>query len=144
MNVISKTSWMAGVPWRVSCPLLFLLVDESWALTLGALSKGLADLGFMLGSGLLLWLTWISSTCTGRLLGAAIPDPRAFGLDFAFTAVFLALLAGLWKGKDALPAWFVAALTALAVHAVLPGKWHIVAGGFAGSLSGLWRSDAHR
>ncbi|MFW6324588.1 MAG: AzlC family ABC transporter permease [Desulfovibrionales bacterium] len=140
----SLTPWMRGMKLRVTCPLLFLLVDESWALTYGALSKGKADVGFLLGSGVVLWFTWMGATLTGRTLGAAIPDPALFGLDFAFTAVFLALLTGLWKGKGDIPSWGVAALTALVVHAFVPGKWYIVAGGIAGSVTGLWSLRASR
>ncbi|EGB13673.1 AzlC family protein [Pseudodesulfovibrio mercurii] len=140
----SLTPWMRGLPPRTTLPLLFLLVDESWAMTYGAVSRGKSDLGFLLGSGLLIWAAWMGATITGRLAGAVIPDPEAFGLDFAFTAVFLSLLAGLWKGKGDIPPWAVAAITALVVHHFLPGKWYIVIGGLAGSLTGLWGNRGNR
>ncbi|MEZ7195691.1 AzlC family ABC transporter permease [Pseudodesulfovibrio karagichevae] len=140
----SLTPWMRGLPSRTALPLLFLLVDESWAMTYGAVSRGKSDLGFLLGSGLLLWAAWMGATITGRLAGAVIPDPEAFGLDFAFTAVFLSLLAGLWKGRGDIPPWAVAAITALIVNHFLPGKWYIVAGGLVGSLTGLWGNHADR
>lgn len=140
----SLTPWLQGLPPRYNYPLLFLLVDESWALTYSALHKRKADLGFLLGSGILLWFTWLGATITGRLIGAVIPNPEQFGLDFAFTAVFLALLAGLWKGKEDIPAWLVAAVTALIANHFIPGKWYIVAGGLAGSLTGLWGNNADR
>lgn len=135
---------MRGLPPRTTLPLLFLMADESWAMTYGAVSKGKADMGFLLGSGLLIWAAWMAATIAGRLAGSAIPNPQAFGLDFAFTAVFLSLLAGLWKGRSDIPSWAVAAITALVVHHFLPGKWYIVAGGLAGSLTGLWGSHADR
>jgi 4-azaleucine resistance transporter AzlC len=135
----SLEPWMRGTNRRITSPLLFFMVDESWALTYASLSKGKADLGFLLGSGVVLWFTWMGATLAGRGMGAAIPSPELFGLDFAFTAVFLALLSGLWKGRSDIPAWAVAALAALAAHHFLPGKWYIVAGGLAGSLTGLWR-----
>ena len=138
----SLTPWLRPLPSRTSYPLLFLLVDESWAMTYGAVHKGKADMGFLLGCGLMMWFTWMGATITGRLLGAIIPHPEQFGLDFAFTAVFLALLAGLWKGKSDIPAWAVAAVTALVVEHFVPGKWYIVAGGLAGSLTGLWGRNA--
>ncbi|MGE4422873.1 MAG: AzlC family ABC transporter permease [Pseudodesulfovibrio sp.] len=140
----SLTPWMRGLPSRTTLPLLFLLVDESWAMTYGAVSRDKSDLGFLLGSGLLLWAAWMGATITGRLAGAAIPDPGAFGLDFAFTAVFLSLLAGLWKGRGDIPPWVVAVVTALIVNHFLPGKWYIVAGGLAGSLTGLWGNHGDR
>ena len=42
----------------------------------------------------------MGSTLVGRLLGAFIDDPTRYGLDFAFTATFLALLLGMWKGRS--------------------------------------------
>lgn len=140
----SLTPWMRGLPPRTTLPLFFLLTDESWAMTYGAVSRGKADMGFLLGSGLLIWAAWMGATVTGRLAGAAIPDPETWGLDFAFTAVFISLLAGLWKGKGDIPPWLVAAVAALAAHHFLPGKWYIVIGGLAGSLTGLWGNNADR
>jgi 4-azaleucine resistance transporter AzlC len=140
----SLTPWMRGLSSRTTLPLLFLLTDESWAMTYGAVSRDKSDLGFLLGSGLLVWAAWMAATITGRLAGAIIPDPEAFGLDFAFTAVFLSLLAGLWKGRGDIPPWTVAATTALVVNHFLPGKWYVVAGGLAGSLTGLWGNHGDR
>lgn len=140
----SLTPWLRGLPAKTTLPLLFLLTDESWAMTYGAVSRDKSDMGFLLGSGLLVWAAWLGATITGRLAGAVIPDPAAWGLDFAFTAVFLALLAGLWKGKGDIPPWVVAATTALAASHFLPGKWYIVIGGLAGCLTGLWGNNGDR
>lgn len=140
----SLTPWLRSTPARTSSPLMFLLVDESWVLTYGAVSRGRATIGFLLGSGVLLWFTWMGATLAGRAAGAAIPNPEQFGLDFAFTAVFLALLTGLWKGKGDIPAWLAAGVTALVVHHFVSGKWYIVAGGLAGSLTGLWGKHGNR
>ncbi|MCS6761961.1 MAG: hypothetical protein MO846_08270 [Candidatus Devosia symbiotica] len=43
----------------------------------------------------------------------AINNPARYGLDFAFTATFLALLLGMWKSKADLLPWDVAALSAI-------------------------------
>ena len=64
------------------------------------------------------------------------------GLDFAFTAVFLALLAGMWKGRADLLLWAVAAVVAVAAHYWLAGQWYILLGGLAGSLAGVVRRGA--
>ena len=90
---------------------------------------------FLLGSGLVLSVAWVGSTVVGRILGDVIHDSARFGLDFAFTAVFLALLVGLWKGKSDLFPWVVA----VAAAHFLPGKWYILFGGLAGSIAGVVR-----
>jgi predicted branched-subunit amino acid permease len=80
----------------------------------------------------------------GRLLGAAVSDPAAYGLDFAFTAVFLALLFSMWRGRGDLVPWIVGALVAIVVARLVPGQWYVIAGGIAGSLAGAvaetWRA----
>ncbi|HET8527427.1 MAG TPA: AzlC family ABC transporter permease [Gaiellaceae bacterium] len=63
-----------------------LVVDESWALSRG-------DLPVLLGVGATLWVAWVGGTAVGALAGQAIGDTSAFGLDGAFAALFVALLA---------------------------------------------------
>jgi predicted branched-subunit amino acid permease len=90
----------------------------------------------MLGAGTLAWIGWVSSTLTGRMLGAIIDDPTAYGLDFAFTATFLALLLSMWKGRGDLVPWLAGGAIAIAVATYVPGTWYIIAGGLGGSLVG--------
>lgn len=121
--------------WRASLS-MFLVTDENWALTMGEVAKGRGTLAFLLGSGAMCWLTWLTATLSGRLVGSAIDDPTRYGLDFAFTATFLALLFGMWKGKADLVPWAVAALTAILTARLVPGNWYIIAGGLTGSFAG--------
>ncbi len=137
----SLRPWFAKLsPWKVY-PTVFFMVDESWALTVSDFAKGGHDAGFLLGSGFILYLAWVSSAVIGRTAGAWIQNPALWGLDFAFTAVFLALLVGMWKGKSNLLPWIVAAGVAVAATHWLPGKWYILLGGIAGSVVGAF-SDA--
>jgi 4-azaleucine resistance transporter AzlC len=68
-----------------------LVVDESWALSGGGTAR--FDRRVLLGVGALLWVGWVGGTAVGALAGQAIGDPSAFGLDGAFAALFVALLA---------------------------------------------------
>lgn len=115
---------------------MFFVADENWALTMSQVAKGKGSVAFLLGSGMLSWVFWFTSTVVGRLVGSAIEDPATYGLDFAFTATFLALLFGMWRGKGDLIPWLVAALVAVATARLVPGNWYIVAGGLAGSFAG--------
>jgi len=114
----------------------FLLADENWALTIHEFEQGKRDAAFLVGSGLLLFISWGSTTLIGYLAGAIIQDPAQWGLDFACTAVFVALLTSMWKGKTNLLPWLVAAIVAIAAAHWLPGTWYILAGGLAGSIVG--------
>lgn len=119
---------------------LFFLADENWALAMGEHAKGRRDAAFLIGGGLAMFGSWVVSTFVGRAVGGALEDPARWGLDFAITAVFLALLAGLWRGRkvDLLP-WVVAAAAAVGAHLLLPGQWYVLLGGLAGSLAGVAR-----
>lgn len=115
---------------------VYLVADENWAMTMGEVSKGRGTVAFLVGSGVCSWISWTGSTLVGRLLGSVIDDPTNYGLDFAFTATFIALLLGMWKGKGDLVPWIVAALVAIAAAKLIPGNWYIIIGGLAGSLAG--------
>jgi 4-azaleucine resistance transporter AzlC len=128
--------WLGRIAPRKIYPSLFLLADENWALSMDYYMKGGRDGAFLPGSGLALYVAWVGSTLVGRLAGAAIPNPATFGLDFAFTAVFLALLVGMWRGRASVLPWLVAALIAIAAAHWLPGKWYILLGGLAGCVTG--------
>src|SRR5262245_12850207 len=79
--------YLAALPRRLKYAILFLMGDESWALTMREFEQGGSDSGFLLGSGALSLAAWVSSTVVGYLVASTMPDPARFGLDFAFTAV---------------------------------------------------------
>jgi 4-azaleucine resistance transporter AzlC len=135
---ISISPWFLRLPRFKAYTTLFLLADENWALTMSEFEHGEHDAAFLLGSGLVMFVVWTSSTVMGRLLGNVISDPERFGLDFAFVAVILALLVNMWKGKTNLLPWIVAAIVAVITAYLLPGKWYILLGALAGSFVGTF------
>jgi 4-azaleucine resistance transporter AzlC len=92
-----------------------LVVDESYALGVGAGEPGRPDAPTMVRAGTALYLGWVVGSAVGGLLGPVVGDPETLGLDAAFPALFVALL---WPLLDRRPA-IRAALTGLAVAAVL-------------------------
>lgn len=115
---------------------MFFLVDEGWALSMAQFQRGYKRVSFMLGTGLTLWAAWVAATLFGITLGGLMPAPETVGLDFAFTAMFIGLLALFWKGRGDLPPWLAAAAVAVLAEHFLPGKWYIILGGLAGALTG--------
>ncbi len=132
----SLSPWFLRLPAAKMYATCFFLSDENWALTLGEFEQGRHDGAFLLGSGLVLFVAWVGSTVLGRTLGSIVQDPARWGLDFAFSAVFLALLVPLWRGKSDLLPWLVAALVAVLSAHFVPGKWYILLGALAGSITG--------
>jgi 4-azaleucine resistance transporter AzlC len=135
---------LAGVSRPRAFAAVFFVSDEQWAMTMAEMRKGGGSVAFLVGTGVLSWLNWVSSTLLGRVVGAFIDDPVKYGLDFAFTATFIALLLGMWKGRTDIVPWLVGALAALLTASVIEGKWYIIFGGIVGSLAGAladqWRA----
>src|SRR5689334_3774542 len=75
-------------------PALFFMADEVWALALRRAGSGPVGLAYWMGLGVGLWANWVALTGLGAWAGAAVRDPTRLGFDFAFVAVFLALLRG--------------------------------------------------
>ncbi len=125
---------------------LFFMVDEAWALSMRRVAEGRFNLGFYAGLCGSLYVAWLTSTTTGALLGGFVADPTRFGLDVVFTAVFIVLIAGLWRGRGDLLPWVVSGVTAVICEALVPGTWYIFVGGVAGIATAIvtWRPDSER
>lgn len=133
--------WLSQLPPGQSYASLYFMTDESWGVSVAEERRGGRDAAFLLGAGLALYATWVSSTVLGRAAGDLSFLVEDWGLDFLTTAFFVALLAGFWRGRaDALP-WGVAATVAVLAKTALPGTWYIVLGAVAGSLVGAWRDS---
>lgn len=115
---------------------LAVLIDQGWAMGLLEYRAGRRDAGYLLGGGLAMLVAWVIGTVGGFLLGNLVPNPAAWSLDFAATAIFVALIAGIWRGRsDAVP-WLVAAVVAVAAHKLAAGPWYVPLGAVAGVLAG--------
>ena len=111
-----------------------LINDESFAVTV-ARSRP-PDPGVYIGSAAAVCGAFLAGVVTGTLLGGLVADPERYGLDFAFPAVFLALVAvQLRRRADWLVA-VAAAVLAVAIAILVPGNWHIVIAGLAVSAGG--------
>lgn len=117
-------------------PALFFLADEIWALSMARAGAGPLRFAYYAGLVAPFYLTWVASTTLGHLVGAAIRDPARYGFDFAFTAIFLVILSGLWRGKGTLWPWLASAAVAVAAWHTIDGPWYILAGGIAGAAVG--------
>ena len=68
-----------------------LLIDESTAMAVNRPTRDLARAGY-LATGVSVFVLWNGFTLVGAVAGTALGDPRAYGLDAAVGAAFLALL----------------------------------------------------
>ncbi len=111
-----------------------LINDESFAVAV-ARSRP-PDARVYLGSAFAISGAFVGGVGVGVALGGLVERPERYGLDFAFPAVFLALVAvQLRRRTDWLIAVSAAAVAVL-LALVLPGNWHIVIAGLAVSALG--------
>jgi branched chain amino acid efflux pump len=105
-----------------------LIVDESWALS-GR--SGRFEWPILVGSGLFLYVLWVSSTALGTIVGERLGDPNDLGLDAAFAALFLALARPYLRGRRALEAAALAAVITLVLLPVAPAGAPLVVAAIA-------------
>lgn len=110
-----------------------LIVDESWALS-GR--TGRFQWPILAGAGLLLYVLWVGATAIGALVGGAIDDIDALGLDAAFAVLFLALAAPYLRSRRALQAAALAGAITLVLLPIAPAGIPLVAAA-AACLIGL-------
>lgn len=125
------------LPKRKALPLLFLMCDESWAMGLADARKSGSHLsvGYYLAVALVLWSCWIVFTAIGALVGPVLGDVTRYGFDMAFPAVFLVMLAGMWKGPAAARPWLVSLVVAAVTYLLVPGAWYVPAGAISGVVA---------
>lgn len=131
---------MRHLPLPRALAALFLMCDESWALALAdanARQTEQISVAYYLGVAVNLWLTWIAFTALGAILGPVLGDIERYGFDMAFTAVFLVLLKGMWKGAKACSPWLVSLVAAAITYRLVPGAWYVAAGACAGLVAAV-------
>ena len=123
-----------GKSMRHKALFMHLVADENWAMTMARFHKEKISTYFLLGGGVCVQAFWCVGTMAGHRLGAIITNPEQFGLDFAFVAVFTALVFSFWRGKADILPWIVTALLAVVSASLIGGKWYILIGGVGGAL----------
>ena len=107
-----------------------LVVDESWAL-------GNGDRALIVGIGAILWVLWVGGTAIGVALGSVIGDPSRYGIDGAFAALFVALLATQVRTPTRARVAVVGAIIAAVLTPLTPAGVPIVLSTAAGLVG--WR-----
>lgn len=100
-------------------------VDESWAVS--HRGGGRYDPRLLVGAGVTIYAAWVVCSIAGVAAGSALGDPETFGLDAAFPALFLALLAGQIHDRRLLSAALAGGAIALAMVPLVPPGVPIVA-----------------
>jgi 4-azaleucine resistance transporter AzlC len=102
-----------------------LIVDESWAVA--QVGGGRIDRRVLVGAGLVLFPFWVAGTAIGVAFGDVLGDPERLGLDAAFPALFLALLATQLTSRRAVLAALAGGVIALVLLPVAPPGVPVIA-----------------
>ena len=103
-----------------------VVIDETTAMAHAQSTLAAKRRAFDL-TGLCLFTAWNLGTLVGAVAGRGLGNPRDYGLDAVFPAVFLALLAPQLRRPDAMRAAVAGALIALALVPIAPAGVPIIA-----------------
>jgi len=111
---------------------LFFMADENWAMAERRATTRKLTPAYFLAMGAVFWTNWLLWTSIGALGGAFMGDPKRIGADFAFTALFIGLVAGFWKGRSTGIAVAASAVASALVYKLAGPPWHVAAGALCG------------
>ena len=103
-----------------------LVIDETVAMATAQEDPALARHAF-LATGAAVYVLWNVGTLLGSLGAAVAPDPQVLGLDAAFPAAFLALLAPRLRDRATAAVALLGAVVALALTPLLPAGVPVLA-----------------
>ncbi len=127
---------LIGRPWWQTALGAALATDASVALMQTSKRRQLEhSFWYFFGGGFSLYIVWILVTAIGAILGGQIPNPAAFGLDFAIIAVFIAAIPGLWRGMTDFLPWTVSGITVALIAFLAPEytSWGLILGAVSGA-----------
>jgi predicted branched-subunit amino acid permease len=111
-----RMSPIVGGPWWRKLLAAQITVDESTAVATAQPTRASQQAGFW-WTGVILYVGWNLTTLVGALIGNALGDVRAYGLDAAAAAAFLGLL---WPRLKSLQPIVVAVAAAVVAALLTP------------------------
>jgi 4-azaleucine resistance transporter AzlC len=130
---------MKHLPHRWLAPLGFWLTDESYVVVIARYNKpdpSPYKHWYFLGSAVFMYSNWQLCTIIGIVAGQAIPNPAAWGLDFALVVTFIGMLAQFVRNRPALVASVVAGVCAVLAHG-LPNQLGLLLAAVLGIAAGV-------
>ena len=134
MGASLRTKLGAFAPWQRMLG-VFFMADENWAMAERRAVGHKLTPAYFLSMGLVFWTNWVVWTSVGALAGSFMGDPKRIGADFAFTALFIGLVAGFWKGRATAVTVAASALASALAYKLFGPPWHVAAGALAGILA---------
>jgi 4-azaleucine resistance transporter AzlC len=116
------------------------VVDASWAMA--NRGDGTFDRWFLFGSTAVQYVTWVTGTIVGALVGDVLGDPHKYGLDAIYPTFFLALLFAELRNRRARGVAALGALIALVLVPIVPPGLPVLVAGLAAFAGVVRRGPA--
>ncbi|MFY9179062.1 MAG: AzlC family ABC transporter permease [Venatoribacter sp.] len=125
---------VSHLPFKQRLPIGFLLTDELFALAVG---KNKYSFAYLMGAGLIFYLSWLLFTLAGVVLAANIPNLESYHLDFSIIATFVAIVVPMIKKLSTLVGVLLSLLLSLGFTLLQLEGAVVLAGllGMAGALA---------
>ena len=119
------------------------MADENWAFAEQRARKQPLTAAYCFGVTIPMVTMWTALTVAGAIAGQGFGSPEAYGFDFAFSAVFIAIIAGFVKTPGTGLVLVASGLAAALAKSFIPGAWHIIIGGLAGIAVAalMWKDE---
>lgn len=113
--------------------IMHFVTDESWAVTMNRKEKDI-NVFFLLGGGLCIFIVWFLGTLCGYYFAEFISNPKVYGLDFAFLALFIAIVTSMYKSKNDFIIYLFTAIIATILEKIIPNMSYIIVSALLGSF----------
>jgi 4-azaleucine resistance transporter AzlC len=128
----SLTPKMGGFSLLQRLGAFYVLTDESWALAERRAMRRPITPAYWFALAPALPIAWVGSTFLGAWLGSFLGDPERLGADFAFTALFIGLVAAFFRGRVTGFTIAASGMASALTYVAAGPPWHVAAGAFAG------------
>ena len=120
-------------------PIGFMMTDESFVVAIQRYNRDDGSPSkhwYLFGTSVAMYINWQLFTWVGIWAGRAIPNPGAWGLDFAFPATFIGMLVPLIISRSIAICVLVAAIATLFFHG-LPNRLGLIVATLCGVAAGI-------
>lgn len=129
--------WIGNLPAYRIALITPILSDANWAYSMNAYENGERDVGVLVGSGLILWLSWVISTAFGITCFPLFDSPERFGFDLLMPIFFISVLYGMGKQRTFYLPWIAAGVASWLMSSIEDGSWYIIFGALVGGMVGV-------
>lgn len=111
---------------------VYFMTDESWALAERRALQRPISAAYWFTLVAIFPTSWMAASAVGAAVGPLFGPPERIGADFAFTALFIALIAGFERSRVMLTTVAASAASAASAYYLLGSPWHVLVGAICG------------